>query len=267
MGQTTPLTLNDGDPLPVCRHCGEPLLEEKRRFSLPGDEYGTIVWRCHRRECEIKNDAELDRLYEESRQKQIEQERQAALDSFLADPIPVLAGYGVPPACRGASFESYCGGDKYVDALRRYLQSPDKSILLTGTCGSGKTHLAVSLLRELHIRGHQRLLYRNVPELLFAIRASFNGGEQSEWAIVEECTGAEYLLLDDLGAEKSTEYSIGVLYMIINHRLSHNLPTIVTSNLSLAQIESKLDARIASRLSEYMVVVLRMPDYRKQRRA
>jgi DNA replication protein DnaC len=241
------------------------MLEERRRFPLPDDEYGEYVWRCHRRECEEKNEAELDRLCEESRQKQLKQERQEALDSFIADPIPVLAGIGVPPAYRHASFDSYIGGDKYVDALRRYLQSPDKSILLTGTCGSGKTHLAVSVLRELYIAGHRNLLYRNVPELLFAIRASFNGGEQSERAIVDECTNAEYLILDDMGAEKSTEYSIGVLYMIINHRLSHNKPTVITSNLSLAQIDSKLDARIASRLSEYVVVVLRMPDHRKSR--
>jgi DNA replication protein DnaC len=73
------------------------------------------------------------------------------------------------------------------------------------------------------------------------------------------------LCLDDLGAEKTTEYAITTLYLIIDRRIRNEMQTIITTNLSLDEIEATLGARIASRLAEMKIIKINMPDYRKKR--
>ena len=69
-----------------------------------------------------------------------------------------------------------------------------------------------------------------------------------------------YLILDDIGAEKSTDRSIVQLYTIINHRNNELLPTIYTTNLTLPEIEQYLGPRIASRMATARVITLDLPE-------
>jgi len=75
----------------------------------------------------------------------------------------------------------------------------------------------------------------------------------------------DFLIIDDLGAEKSTEFSITTLYIILDRRIRELKTTIITTNLSMSQIEEHLGARIASRLSEMKNIKINMPDHRKRR--
>ena len=79
--------------------------------------------------------------------------------------------------------------------------------------------------------------------------------EQSETEIINNLSEANILILDDLGAEKSSEFALQSLYVIIDQRYSEIRPTIITSNLSLGEIAEKVGDRIASRIAGMCKVI------------
>ena len=180
--------------------------------------------------------------------------------------------WGVPLKHTKSSFETYEGGD-VVKNLCSELANKAKDILLCGKTGCGKTHLAVAmLLKRIEIDDYlddsfPKTIFITVPELLFEIRQTYNNKDidRTEQDIVDKYSEAALLVLDDLGAEKATEWAESTLYLIIDRRNRNKKWTIVTSNLTLQEIENTLGARIASRLSDMKVVNIKLPDYRKKR--
>ena len=180
------------------------------------------------------------------------------------------------PACLEKENEAYTQGFlKSFGVPQRYLsarltdfgkrfaafnpESKRDGILIQGKgTGIGKTHLAAAMLRRYGLSGR----WTTVPELLMKIRATFRDGAQdTEDGIADRYGSAEIVALDDLGAEKVTDWSLSVLCVIINRRLNDCRPTIVTTNLTLAEIEA-FDARLASRLSSFERIKLDGKDRR-----
>jgi DNA replication protein DnaC len=193
-------------------------------------------------------------------------------------PEEILSIWNVPKKHLCSSFESFDGGEAaklICSEASKHLES----VLLTGPTGCGKTHLAVAMLRQ-KIKnsdvelepGHcyqdkTKTLFVTVPELLLEIRQTFNNPNLSEAKVVDKYSNVSLLVLDDLGAEKTTDWSESALYIIIDRRNREEMWTIVTSNLELKDIERYLGARIASRLSDMKIINLKLPDYRKKRKA
>lgn len=131
---------------------------------------------------------------------------------------------------------------------------------LCGPAGTGKTHLATALLVAA-LPGLVRqsaagttvlrpqAVWASFPEVLMGLRATFSRARlaDSEADIVGRLVEADILVLDDLGAEKMTEWTGQSVYLVISQRLNKLRPTIVTSNLVLAEM-NELDPRLASRL-------------------
>lgn len=158
---------------------------------------------------------------------------------------------------------------RFLTATVKRLEPLVDSLYLTGQRGSGKTHMAAAMIREIVMdktpwHSTASLQWVSVPDLLLEIRASFREkAERSEQEIIEQYSECRVLVLDDLGAEKTTEWSLQTLYTILDRRYREERQTIITSNLSLDELADKLDDRIASRLSELCrVVVLSGPDRR-----
>lgn len=122
-----------------------------------------------------------------------------------------------------------------------------KNLYLYGDTGRGKTHVAAALLKH-GIRETARPGYFwSVPKLMDALRDGARGGRAA--ALTDELSRASALVLDDLGAEKVTEYALERLYMLLDHWCGEKRKRlVVTSNLSTGQIHDKLDPRIASRI-------------------
>lgn len=189
-----------------------------------------------------------------------------------------LSQYGVPAKYLESSFSNFVGGEKAKIKCRQF---PGKNIVLHGNTGCGKTHLAAATLREMVQNDQVRKIkisphnfpekdfgakFITVPKLLMEIRDSFKGiNADTERQIVDRYIGYPHLILDDLGADRATEWTIETLYLIIDGRDSGMMPTFITTNLAISEIEKHYGARIASRISGMEIVKIDMPDYRKRR--
>jgi DNA replication protein DnaC len=145
----------------------------------------------------------------------------------------------------------------------------DRGYYIFGPCGVGKTHLAAAIMAEQIIRNSQdaykiadcvRGIYGawfvSVMGLLNRIKASFSkDAVECEKDILDRVSDYDVLVLDDLGTEKITDWSLQTLYTIIDIRSREGRPMVVTSNLPLDQIAMNLSDRIASRIAGLCKVI------------
>lgn len=140
------------------------------------------------------------------------------------------------------------------DFIANFQKDPNTDgLLFTGDVGSGKTFLASCIANSLLKKG-QVVLFAVVPDLLDQIKATYDfsrsAGEITEFDLLDTARQVPLLILDDLGAHNYTEWTKNKIYSIINYRLNHRLPVIVTTNIKLDEIEEYLGERTTSRLLE-----------------
>ncbi|GAB4456520.1 MAG: hypothetical protein Kow00120_25820 [Anaerolineae bacterium] len=144
----------------------------------------------------------------------------------------------------------------------RFAERPQGWLLLQGTYGCGKTHLAAAIANR-QIEHGQPVLFVGVPDLLDHLRATYGpSSEVSYDERFEQVRTERLLILDDLGAESATPWAQEKLYQIFNYRYMHELPTVITTNADL----DRLDPRIRSRLVDQHLtsgVRITAPDYRR----
>lgn len=158
-------------------------------------------------------------------------------------------------------------GDQQVTSLKLALNSAihfaqhlEGWLLLMGPYGSGKTHLAAAVANQA-VELEVPTLFLTVPDLLDWLRFAYGNPEQTMESRFEEIRNIDLLVLDDLGTQNATPWAKEKLYQIINHRYINRLPTIITTNQSMAEI----DGRISSRLHDpSLVTIVRIsaPDFR-----
>ncbi len=167
---------------------------------------------------------------------------------------------GIPKRYQNCKFSNYIPQTAYqFRALKEcekffYLfPFVNKGLLLYGPPGTGKTHLAAAILRNVIKYKGQKGVFCDFRNLLLSIKSTYDTNE-SEIEIIENVVKAPLLILDDVGAERNTEWAKEKLNLIINYRYINNLPTIITTNLSfegsLEQFSSKFDSRTESRIYE-----------------
>jgi DNA replication protein DnaC len=123
-------------------------------------------------------------------------------------------------------------------------------LLFTGGVGSGKTFLAGAVANAL-LAGGARVSFIVVPDLLDMLRASYDAPRDQGWAaqgLWDAARETPLLILDDLGAHNYTEWTLNRLYSLVNYRFNHLLPLVVTTNISLEDMQGYLGERTTSRL-------------------
>lgn len=147
----------------------------------------------------------------------------------------------------------------------------ERGLLLSGTVGVGKTHLAVSILKALTERGFSCLFYE-FGALLKEIQDSYNPSTKaSELGVLAPVFGADVLVLDELGASKPTDWVRDTMAHIINTRYNDKKLTIFTTNYPDERraekeetIEDRIGVRLRSRLYEMCLTVeMNGTDYRR----
>ena len=146
----------------------------------------------------------------------------------------------------------------------------DKGLLLHGRHGVGKTHLAVAILKEIVRAKGARAYFYETRELLKLVRDTYAGGDATEMEVLRPVFDADLLVLDDLGAEKTSEWVQETLGLVVNTRYSERRATVFTTNLrnstnpeDLQSIRVQLGERTRSRLLEMCdAVEMEGPDVR-----
>jgi DNA replication protein DnaC len=147
------------------------------------------------------------------------------------------------------------------EGAEAFAADPKGWLLLEGGYGCGKTHLAAAIANFAVGRGLPTL-FITVPDLLDSLRFAFSDPETTFEARFEEIRCAELLVLDDFGTQNATAWAQEKLFQIVNYRYINKLPTVLTTNLMLDEIESRIRSRLQD---ETFVAHLRIsaPDYRR----
>ncbi len=173
------------------------------------------------------------------------------------------------------SFDYY-SEDRETLALMRYAYNECKAyadnfsvgngnLLLMGGTGLGKTHLSTAIARRVIEKGYD-VLYESAPNVFADFEYDRFRARGDEPSRGEKYMNAELLILDDLGTEMSTQFSVSCLYNLVNTRLNRGKSTVVSTNLSENELPRTYDDRITSRFfGEYKILLFRGQDIRKQK--
>ena len=159
---------------------------------------------------------------------------------------------------------------KAYERCRQYAETfkpKSESLILVGECGTGKTHLAVAILQRVVQKGIFGV-FVTVPELINSIKKNFDS-KTKNYEVIDLVKTADFLVLDDLGAEKEEKPGSWVseqLFIIMNARYEKALPTVITSNFTLDELEKRIGERVTSRMAEtFRGVRMGGRDYRKRK--
>jgi len=202
-----------------CRNCGGNCWQpEYARGMMPiirieNDCVTEAITICNY-EQQRREQAKLNRLFQSARVPRLYEK-----DSF--------ADYDVTPDNREAfRAANWIVGDDSGQGLFIY-----------GPRGTGKTMLA-SIIANERVKKGKPVLFSSVPDLMGDIRATFHKGNTEE--TLQSVKSAAFLILDDLGAERMTEWVGEQLFTIINYRYNEKLPTVITSNYDTEEIVGRM---------------------------
>jgi DNA replication protein DnaC len=171
----------------------------------------------------------------------------------------------IPPRYRGVSFDRPPVSDMardlqtkiainevkaFVDELDARLQE-GRGLWLFGDTGTGKTTLAM-LISKAALEGGKTVAIYSLPKLLARIRRTYDSepGGDSYLSFFERLTSVDLLHIDDLGAEKRSDWVLEQLYALVNERYEAQRSILITTNLPHPELEEQIGSRTVSRLTQ-----------------
>ena len=122
------------------------------------------------------------------------------------------------------------------------------NLLLIGSTGTGKTHISTSIARELIHKGYD-VIYDSAQNIVSDFEADrFRSGYGYYEPKAEKHLECDLLIIDDLGTEFSSQFTLSTIYNLLNSRQNKGLATVISTNLSPAELASRYEDRIYSRI-------------------
>lgn len=151
--------------------------------------------------------------------------------------------------------------ERAFQAAQQFAESPKGWLMLQGTYGCGKTHLAAAIGNYRAAEGDEPI-FIVVPDLLDHLRSTFAPNSSISYDhLFEQVRSSRLLVLDDLGTQSATPWAKEKLFQLLNFRYEAMLPTVITTSSSLEEI----DARIRSRMMDTRrctIYAILAPSYR-----
>lgn len=249
----------DGVPKPVkCEFCGNILY-----YSAPIKRDNTIAWErgildkclCEKAiECREKEEAEEEaRRAKEAKEQGVERHQNRIKE--------IIGDSGMSRRFLWRTFEKMQvtnSNRKAIETARQYADNfkemlpydkdgknrePGRNgLLILGTPGTGKTHIAAAICNQL-IENETAVICMTMIDLLQKIKNTFSGGSVSEENVLGVYKRVPLLVIDDIGKEPPTEWAISTIYNIINGRYESYMPTIITSNYDINSLIKRLTPR------------------------
>ena len=192
-----------------------------------------------------------------------------------------LRRYGNLQAYRDRTFESFNAeplGGSYTQNVITSLHTakqesaafaadPNGWIVLEGPYGCGKTHLAVSIANRRLEQFGEQVIFITAPDLLDFLRTGIEGtGDTSYERYFDRIRNVPLLILDDLGVENPSAWAKEKLFQLLNSRHVNKLPTVITTNTPLDELDPWLNSRFMDR-SVVNLISITAPDYRRTARS
>lgn len=204
-----------------------------------------------------------------ARRRRVQQAAQASIDA-------ALGRAAIPPRFRSRTLSAYratCAGQQYaLGVVRGYAQGFEavrqsgQCLVLAGSPGTGKTHLACALLREVIAGGHTGL-FVGMGEALMRIRSTYSpGAAESEAQVLRALIEPDLLVMDEVGRAIGTPEKRGaLLHEIVEGRYREMRPTVLIGNQAPDEMAGYIGEHLWSRLMEggEMVVRFDWSDYRR----
>lgn len=141
----------------------------------------------------------------------------------------------------------------YLDNLAENVKEGKGLYFWSETKGSGKTMVAAALANELINIHHKYVKFATSLDILDEIKATFNRHDDEESRLLRDLVHAEFLIIDDFGTERVTDWAGEKFYQIVNKRYINQKVTFYTSNCDLRQL--KYDDRITNRIRERSYII------------
>ena len=277
------LGIPSDEPIPepkTCKYCGKTLYHEC--IVIAGK--ALVWWLNQPQRCDCAKAVEFwkrwDAKQEELRKAQaIAEEQEQKRWKIEA----ILGKSGIKKRYLSRSFENFIVNDvnrKAYEIAKSYVdhwqENKDKGegLYFEGTCGTGKTHLAVAIAMKLINQGVPVICKTSI-DLLASIKQSYERDSTvNEEDVIEAYNTVDLLVIDDLGKERATEWSVPILYRIINDRYENMLPTVITTNYNTDDLIDKLNASNDNEMAEAIIsrfkgsascVTMAWEDYRRMR--
>jgi len=179
----------------------------------------------------------------------------------------------IPPRFEDRSLDNYIaelpGQQKALAAAKQYAATFDESegvsLIFCGGVGSGKTHLAAGIAKELMNR-YRSALFMSVMGAVRSVKDTWRNSEVSEGEALQNLIDPDLLILDEVGVQFGSDTEKLILFEIINGRYENRRSTIIISNLAIENLTEYLGERVVDRLREGggKLVVFDWPSYRRR---
>lgn len=230
--QSTVQFVNLGSDVPDDFEC--PFCFERKPYKKSFDLSDTTMYRREKCECERREESTKEMRYIHN----ITMNNIIACSNMNSE----LRGYKLSDL-QGKNIESAIG------FANRFLEEYPSGqwLVLSGGVGVGKTHIACSIANEL-MKKLVNIKFYTIPDLLDEIKASY--GTESNYANpIGSILNSDLIILDDLGASRSTEWSKEQIYMLINSMYMRKKSVIITTNCTNpAELEAEIGSRSTDRI-------------------